>query len=469
MVNGQANPDSVSVDWNKILTVSKTTPTLQVVEMPPLRFPQNVHDNIFKALKDLGADYVRYVPWFPYPRLAVAELKPPSETQTFWDFTYLDSTMKAFMDATSGHSVVINFSTTPAWMWKTEASVYYPEDPYTPSWDYNQGIQLRDTSGKELAAYYARLFSWYTRGGFTDELGKYHKSGLFYKIPYWEVLNEPDLERNLSPQHYTKIYDAIVSELKKISPETKFIGISLAFPLDPAWFEYFLNPKNHKPGIPLDGISYHHYSTPSDAHQTIDQWQYSFFEKADDFLHRVRYIESIRKRLSPKTITTINEIGTIVSELPTKEYFSLSGALYAYIYLELTKMGIDVAGESQLVGFPSMFPDVSMTNWETGNPNARYWVLKLIKDNLGPGDQLVETRSGNSGIVSQAFITPKGRRLLLINKRNKEMKITLPAEAKGSFADYVNVATNELPPAREGLMSNVILLKPFEVAVIQWK
>lgn len=468
-VNGQANPDSVSVDWNKILTVSKTTPTLQVVEMPPLRFPQNVHDNIFKALKDLGADYVRYVPWFPYPRLAVAELKPPSKTQTFWDFIYLDSTMKAFMDATSGHSVVINFSTTPAWMWKTEAPVYYPDDPYTPSWDYNQGIQLRDTTGKELAAYYARLFSWYTRGGFTDELGKYHKSGLFYKIPYWEVLNEPDLERNISPQHYTKIYDAIVGELKKISPETKFIGISLAFPLDPQWFEYFLNPKNHKPGTPLDGISYHHYSTPSDAHQTIDQWQYGFFEKADDFLHRVRYIESIRKRLSPKTITTINEIGTIVNELPTKEYFSLSGALYAYIYLELTKMGIDVAGESQLVGFPSMFPDVSMTNWETGNPNARYWVLKLIKDNLGPGDQLVETRPENSGIVSQAFITPKGRRLLLINKRNKEMKITLPAEAKGSFADYVNVATNELPPAREGLMTNVILLKPFEVAVIQWK
>ena len=137
--------------------------------------------------------------------------------------------------------------------------------------------------------------------------------------------------------------------------------------------------------------------------------------------------------------------------------------------LELTKMGIDVAGESQLVGFPSMFPDVSMINWETGNPNVRYWVLKLIKDNLGPGDQLVETHPENSGIVSQAFITPKGRRLLLINKRNKEMKITLPAEAKGSFADYVNVATNELLPAREGLMSNVILLKPFEVAVIQWK
>ena len=48
-------------------------------------------------------------------------------------------------------------------------------------------------------------------------------------------------------------------------------------------------------------------------------------------------------------------------------------------------MGIDVAGESQLVGYPSQFPDVSMMNWENGNPNARYWILKLLKDNFGPG------------------------------------------------------------------------------------
>ena len=79
---------------------------------------------------------------------------------------------------------------------------------------------------KELAGYFGRFFSWYTRGGFTDELGKFHPSPHYYKIPYWEVLNEPDLEHHISPQVYTKMYDAVVSELKKISPETKFIGIS---------------------------------------------------------------------------------------------------------------------------------------------------------------------------------------------------------------------------------------------------
>ena len=65
--------------------------------------------------------------------------------------------------------------------------------------------------------------------------------------------------------------------------------------------------------------------------------------------------------------------------------------MYAYIFLELTKMGIDVAGESQLVGYPTQFPDVSMVNWKNGNPNARYWILKLLIDNFGKGDKLVAT------------------------------------------------------------------------------
>ncbi len=234
-------------------------------------------------------------------------------------------------------------------MWKTGRKVNYPEDPYQTGWDYNQGTELRDTTMKELAGYYARLISWYTKGGFTDELGQYHKSGHFYKIPYWEVLNEPDLEHNISPQRYTKMYDAIVTEMRKVSPDTKFIGISLAFENHPEFFEYFLNPKNHKPGVPLEGISYHHYSLPSWREQPLDAYQYTFFEKADAFLNTVRYIENIRKRLAPQTFTTINEIGTILGAetLPIPDdYWNLSGAMYAHMFLELTRMGIDVAQEN---------------------------------------------------------------------------------------------------------------------------
>jgi hypothetical protein len=470
----QSNNSVVTIDWNKTIAISKTTPTLQLVENPMVRSSSSIHAATFEALENLGADYVRYVPWFPYPKMAVAELKPPTKKETFWDFTYLDSTMQAFMKATEGHPAVINFSTTPAWMWKTDSVVKYPDDPYQTCWDYNQGTQLRDTTMEEVSDYFARLFSWYTKGGFTDELGKYHKSGHYYKIPYWEVLNEPDLEHNISPQIYTKMYDAIVLKLKKISPETKFVGLSLAHVTDPEYFEYFLNTKNHESDILLEGISYHHYSKPSVEGQQLESYQYTFFENANAFLDKVKYIENIRKRLAPNTFTMINEIGVILRSPQVlgpidQNYWSLAGSMYAHIYLELAKIGIDAAGESQLVGYPTQFPDVSMMNWENGNPNARYWVLKLLKDNFGPGDNLVSTNLKISEVGAQGFKTKDGRKILLINKRNKEMQIQLPADAKNSSVSYVDIITNENPPSQEQQIGNIIKLKPFSVAVIKLK
>ena len=461
-----------AINWNNTVSISKTTPTLQLVENPMVRPGSSIHKQTFAALKELGADYVRYVPWFPYPKMAVAELKPPTKDNTFWDFTYLDSTMAAFMDATKGHSAVINFSTIPAWMWKTDSVVMYPENPYQATWNYNQGTQLRDTTMKEVAAYYAKLFSWYTKGGFYDELGKLHQSGHFYKISYWEVLNEPDLEHNISVQVYTKMYDAIVTELKKISPDTKFVGMSLAKAIYPEYYEYFLNSKNHKPGIPLDAISYHHYSSPSVEGQPLEFYQYTFFEKADEFLGRVTFIESIRKRLAPNTVTMINELGVIlrspeVSGPIDYMYWNLAGAMYAYIYLELTKKGIDVVGESQLVGYPTQFPDVSMMNWENGNPNARYWVLKLLKDNFGPGDKLINTDFNIAGVSDQGFVTKEGKKILLINKKNVEVQVQLPISAKVSSMSYVDITTMENPPVKVQLTSNTVTLKPFSVAVIK--
>jgi len=142
--------------------------------------------------------------------------------------------------------------------------------------------------------------------------------------------------------------------------------------------------------------------------------------------------------------------------------------MYAHMFLELTKIGIDVAGESQLVGYPSQFPDVSMINWVNGNPNARYWVLKLLIDNFGPGDRLVTTGTiGN--IDCQAVITKKGKRILLINKMNKEVPVVLPAEAKGSTARSVDTSTRENPPASTQLTDGTITLKPFSVTVVTLK
>lgn len=469
----KAQTKAVNVTWDKTTGPSKTIPTLQVVVNPMLNRNSPIHKGSFEALRDLGADYVRYVPWFPYPHGAVVELKEPTKKETFWNFQHADPVVEDFMNATKGHPIVMNFSTIPVWMFKLSKPVVIPAHPDSVFWDYNQGRELRDTTMKELAGYFARVFSWYTKGGFTDELGKFHKSGYYYKFPYWEVLNEPDLEHKISPQLYTRMYDAIVLELKKISPETKFVGISVALETNPEWFEYFLNPKNHKPGVPLDGISYHFYGRPSDPDQDYKAFQYSFFDQADGFLDRVRYIENIRKRLAPQTFTHINEIGNILANrnytgVIPDSYWNLSGAMYAYIFLELTKIGIEVAGESQLVGFPTQFPDVTMINWKNSKPNSRFWILKLLKDNFGPGDQLVATRINTREIAAQGFVTSTGKKLLLVNKTDKEIKLKLTG-MQGSVLETVDVSTGESPIAKRAITEDSLLVKPFSVTVIKVK
>src|SRR5947207_12252798 len=87
----QDAPVQITVHWDKIVQESRTTPTLQVVVNPPLRRGTSVHDNAYQSLHDLGADYVRYVPWLRYQRLAVRELGPPKDGRPSWNFSIIDS------------------------------------------------------------------------------------------------------------------------------------------------------------------------------------------------------------------------------------------------------------------------------------------------------------------------------------------------------------------------------------------
>ena len=473
----QEQPGTVTAHWDKIMRISQTTPTLQVVVNPPLQRGTRVHDNAFKALRDLGADYVRYVPWLPYPRLGVAELEPPKDGKTSWDFTAIDPMTIDFLEATRGHSSILNFSTIPQWMYKTDKPVEYPSDPNQVTWTYEQGTELRDPTMKEVADYYTRLLSWYTKGGFTDEFGKRHESGYHYSIPYWEVLNEVDFEHHFDAETYTRLYDQTVLEMKAVQPDLKFVGMALAIPIEPHYFEYFLDHRNHKPGVPLDFISYHFYANPT-PDQTPEIEQFTYFDQADGFLKTVRYIESIRKRLSPETKTTIDELGVISADDGNQDkpgyiakpienrYWNLAGALYAYVFGELSRIGVDVAGESQLVGFPTQYPSVSMVDWNDGKPNARFWVLKLLHDNFAAGDKLVEVDSNLPYVYSLAFATTDGKkRLLLVNKRDRPFEITLTG-ATGGRVDYVDQTTNFKPPAMKKLASDPLTLGGYSVAVV---
>lgn len=471
---GFAATPEVTVKWDKVVAVSNARVSIQVCPEPPLLPGRPIHDQLFEALHNLNADYARLQPWYPYPTMSVAELMPPSASQTYWDFRLMDKYTADFMKATAGHPVVFDFGTLPQWMFKTDKPVQYAKDPDTIDWKYSQGTELRDSSLSEATDYQERLFSWFTQGGFKDELGQWHASGHHYKIAYWEILNEMDAEHTMTPELYSRIYDETAEKILRISPNQKFMGLALADPMHrPDFFQYFLNPKNHKPGIPLDAISFHFYSMPDES-ETTEDMQYTIFDQADAFLTSARYIDSIRKQLSPKTKVDIDEVGSMqpgnedpkaAARIP-KSYWNLAGAMWAYLYGKLSALGVDVVGAAELIDYPGQVPATTLVNWQTGRPNPRYWVAKLLRDNFGPGDRLVETSPGDPDVYAQAYIGPNGaRKVLLVNKRYREAEVVLRG-ASGSTGQRVDQVTESSPPITIPLASDTIRLPALAVEVL---
>jgi len=138
----------------------------------------------------------------------------------------------------------------------------------------------------------------------------------------------------------------------------------------------------------------------------------------------------------------------------------------AEIRSELAALGIDYDGESQLVGYPTQFPSVSMVDWVTGQPNARYWVLKMIHDNFGPGDKLMETSMNTPYVYARGFVTRDGaHKVLLVNKRDRGFVVSVPGAASG-HVDVVDQQTAFEPPAGGQLRSDEVSLGGLAVAVV---
>ena len=484
------NEATVSTEWEKVIADSRTSVSVSVCVEPPMRRGSPIHDQLFEAIYNLNSDYLHFQPWRPYPRIAVAELEPPTDGKTFWDFSVLDPIMEDFMKSARGRPVVMNISTIPQWMFKTDKPVPYPDDPDEITWTYEQGTELRDPSMKEVAEYFARVVSWYTKGGFHDEYGKWHESGHRYKFEYWEVLNEVEYEHTMTPEFYTALYDAIVTEVRKVAPDMKFVGLALgpSGPLfQPRWFEYFLDAKNHKPGIPIDAFSYHYYCQPCpEPDGGPESMPYTLYPQATGFVNVVRYIEQIRARLAPNTKTMISEVGTIYpdSQVPgtadkiPNSYWNASAAMFAFLYPQFVRLGIDVVHHSELIDYPGQYPGTTMVHWATGKPNARYWVTKLVRENLLPGDKLVQSRAASEDpklrespptpeyLYAQSFISrEKKRKILVVNKRDRAFEIIIPSSA-GAQLEYVDQTTAYDPPAKSQLKTDRFTLNGFGVAVV---
>ncbi|MEV6278657.1 hypothetical protein [Nocardia sp. NPDC051832] len=474
-----APPVTVQVEWEKTTGTSRTTLTTHLWTAPPLRRESPIHDQAFDALRELRVDLARFLPWFTHPRVAVPELNPPTATETSWNFELLDPFVEDFVAAAEGRPVVANFATIPAWMFVTPEPVAVSEDLDENHWHYEQGSELRDPTCAEVADYFYRVASWYIAGGFTDELGHWHESGHHYRFAYWEVLCEPDIGHRIPPHAYTELYDAIVARLAPLDPDMKFIGLSLSHVHhQPEYFWHFLDPANHTEGVPIDAISYHFYAQPEIANPfgtagnaPSAHWRDIFFAQADAFLDQVRFIDSIRRRLSPSTATFINELGTYPADVmnPAPDipdaYWALSAAVQSYLWAELVELGIDLVGIAEFMDYPGMIPGVSLIDWTTGEPNTRYHALALLLRHFGTGDALATTTTGAQGfpdprIHAQAFVGTSGsRKLLLVNKTAEPVTVAVP-EGRGEL--------EQLADERTPVEAGTAVLHPYAVAVITY-
>jgi hypothetical protein len=148
------------------------------------------------------------------------------------------------------------------------------------------------------------------------------------------------------------------------------------------------------------------------------------------------------------------------------------------LYAKLAARGVDVVSAAELINYPGQVAGANLVDWNTGKPNFRYRVVKLLADHFGPGDKLVESGADipvppdvqapppRDYLFVQGFLTSKGeRKLLLVNKRNWDVDVALDGAA-GATIEWVDQTTGQERTATGLVENNQVTLSGFAVAVV---
>ena len=210
---------------------------------------------LYERLESLGADSIRYMQAQDTNGLDALELYPEpyapntAANTTSWNMSGIEQYVVDFCAATVGgdcHDTILFVGPLPPWFYYQTESMQQEcqaEDPAACTGP------LVDPTGKAAGGYYSRIVSYFTNGGFTDELGTVHTGGHHFKFRFWEVLNEPDLYKHYQQPPstiatYTAIYDGITSVLHTDHPALQFAAMCWAH-TTVADFAYFFNQSNH--------------------------------------------------------------------------------------------------------------------------------------------------------------------------------------------------------------------------------
>lgn len=326
----------------------------------------------------------------------------PAARHSYWNMTLLDALFTDFWSAVDGDrsAPIPSFSTQPTWMYDS-SSYAWQEDPAVPWYGYDTGVAPA-ANLTVLGDYYGRLVSYFVRGGFEDEYGVAYMrpAGPVGSMPLLEIFNEVDYEHAHTAVSYTLDFDAVVSGVRRWADPGRsinFVGLCLPNIDDTAkvvaWSEYFLNASNHAPDVrdALNYIGYHAYPTAGTF--TPDPTTFAgMFDYADDFVdNKVAQVDAVIARLSPTTLTFLDETGTDMDQVLNPElpvpanaprYWVASAGYFAYMFCRVARASATVRslGASQLMDAPGQEPSVTMLDWvwaRVGMRAPRAWRVVL--------------------------------------------------------------------------------------------
>lgn len=158
--------------------------------------------------------------------------------------------------------------------------------------------------------------------------------------------------------------------------------------------------------------------------------------------------------------------------------------MFAYLFPQLAIEGVDIIGQSQLMGYPPMteeefpanpgglppqFASVTEIDWETGVGNARYWLLKLLIEHFEMGDKLVKTTfTENDSFYAQGFVSNNGnedRKILIVNKVNQNIGVTFDG-VNGGKMYVIDEESGNGPAYVYEVEGNVYEMRPFGIGLL---
>jgi hypothetical protein len=96
---------------------------------------------------------------------------------------------------------------------------------------------------------------------------------------------------------------------------------------------------------------------------------------------------------------------------------------------KFAQLGYKIVGQDQLIGgpFPDNFPSVTMLDWDSGQPNAKYYSVQMLAAlGTGPKHLMPTNQSGSSNIFALGMVVEgEGRKLLVVSKSEHPQSVKL--------------------------------------------